>query len=66
MPLLEMYRSGITFHTSRVNARAVLPDIIELIQSGRLQPEKLITDRVHWQDAAEEYAKPSVKLLVTR
>ncbi len=66
MPLLEMYRSGITFHTSRANARAVLPDVIDLIQSGRLQPEKLITDRVPWRDAAEEYARPAVKLLVTR
>ncbi len=66
MPLFAMFNRGITFKTGRVNARAALPSVIELIQSGRIQPEKFITKRVAWDDAAEEYAAPAVKLVVTR
>ena len=61
-----MFNRGITFKTGRVNARAALPPVIELIQSGRIQPEKLITKRVAWADAGEEYAAPAIKLVVTR
>jgi alcohol dehydrogenase len=52
IPLLDMYVRGITFHTSRVNARTVIPRVLELVVEGRLRPE-LVTDAVvDWADAA--------------
>ena len=66
LPLFAMFNRGITFKTGRVSARTALPPMIELIQSGRIQPEKFITKRVAWADAGEEYAAPAIKLIVTR
>ena len=66
LPLFAMYNRGITFKTGRVNARPALPPVLELIQKGRFKPEKLITKRVAWDEAAGEYASSSVKLIVKR
>jgi threonine dehydrogenase-like Zn-dependent dehydrogenase len=50
LPLLAMYTRGVRFVTSRVNARAVIPEIIEVLSAGcDLGP---IVDRVvPWEDA---------------
>src|SRR6202008_5090571 len=34
MPLLPMYTRGVRFVTGRVNARAVIPEILELLAAG--------------------------------
>jgi threonine dehydrogenase-like Zn-dependent dehydrogenase len=34
MPLLPMYTRGVKFVTGRVNARAVIPEILDLLESG--------------------------------
>jgi len=66
LPLLHMYRTGITFKTSRVNAHAVFPHVLELVRSGRLQPERLTTKLAPWDDAAEAFLDPSSKVVVSR
>lgn len=50
MPLLPMYTRGVHFVTGRVNARAAIPDIVELLAAGcDLMPA---VDRiVPWEDA---------------
>ena len=53
LPLLEMYTRGVRFHTGRVNARAVIPDVLELVQTGRLQPEVINSALVPWDNAHE-------------
>jgi alcohol dehydrogenase len=66
IPMLEMYTTGVTLATSRVSARAVMPDVLGLIASGRLHPE-LVTDRVvEWTDAAEALAVHTHKTVVVR
>lgn len=66
VPLLDMYTTGITFKTGRVNARACLPAVLALVESGRLQPERLTTRTAAWDDAAEAFSEPSTKLVVLR
>jgi alcohol dehydrogenase len=66
VPLFEMYFNGITFHTGRVHSRGVLPEVLELISSGTIDPERVITDVVAWEDAAEAWASPRMKLIVAR
>jgi alcohol dehydrogenase len=66
VPLFEMYFNGVTFHTSRVHSRGVLPEVLELIAAGRIDPERVITDVVPWEAAAEEWARPRTKLIVAR
>ena len=66
MPLLEMYTRGITFRTGRVNARAVLPSVIELIVAGRLRPELVTAETVAWDDADTALAALDAKTVVVR
>lgn len=66
MPLLEMYTSGLTFRTGRVNARALIPSVLDLVTTGRLAPE-LVTSRVlAWDDAADALPEQRYKTVVAR
>ncbi len=66
LPLLEMYTTGLTFKTNRVHSRATTPKILELVSSGRLQPELITSERATWDEAAEALLTYSTKLVVTR
>lgn len=66
VPLLEMYTTGVTFRTGRVNARAEIHHVIDLVQSGRLSPERLTTKLVGWDEAPEAFIDPSAKVVVLR
>ena len=66
LPLLEMYTRGITFRTGRVNARAVMPAVVDLILEGRLHPEVITAATVPWDDAAEALAHLEAKTVVIR
>lgn len=66
VPLLHMYRTGVTFKTGRVNAQAETPHVLDLVQSGRLHPERLTTRVARWDDAAEAFLEPAVKVVVAR
>ena len=66
MPLLEMYTTGIHFHTGRAQARPVIPAILELVAEGRLRPELVTSRVVPWDDAAEAVTSPERKLVIER
>jgi threonine dehydrogenase-like Zn-dependent dehydrogenase len=66
VPLLEMYTTGVTFKTGRVNARTELPHVTELVESGRLRPEKVTTRIVSWVEAKDAWLEPGLKLIVLR
>lgn len=52
LPLLEMYTRGVQFVTGRVNARTVIPEVLELLAGGcDLAP--VVQDVVAWDDAAD-------------
>ena len=66
LPLLHMYTKGITLHLSRADSRRFLPDVIDLVASGRLDPSLIPTRVAAWEDAAEAWLQPAVKLVVSR
>jgi alcohol dehydrogenase len=66
LPLLEMYTTGITFKTGRVHSRACIPRVLDLVQSGHLQPERVTTAWVAWDDAHAALRDPSTKVVVLR
>ncbi len=66
LPLLEMYTAGVTFQTSRVMSRPTIPKIFELVQSGRLQPDLITSDRASWDEAGEAFLHYHTKLVVSR
>src|SRR6202165_580022 len=65
MPLLPMYTRGVRFVTGRVNARAVIPEVIDLLADGcDLSPA---VDRVvGWAGAAQVWATMTGKTVFTR
>lgn len=66
MPLLEMYTRGITFRTSRVNARTVVPRVLDLVLDGRLRPELVTAATVEWDEADTALADLAAKTVVVR
>lgn len=66
VPLLDMFGTGVHFRTGRANARADMPEVLALVQAGRLQPEHVTSEIVAWRDAAEALAEPSMKPVFVR
>ncbi len=66
IPLFQMYATGVTFRTGRANARADIPEILALVQSGRLKPERITTKLAHWSDASEALLDRSAKVVIVR
>jgi threonine dehydrogenase-like Zn-dependent dehydrogenase len=65
LPLLEAYTKCLTFHTGRVHARPGIPEVLALIESGRLHPEAVTSRTVDWDDAAEALPDHQAKLVLT-
>ena len=65
MPLLPMYTRGVRFVTGRVNARAAIPEILELLSAScDLSPA---VDRVvPWDDAPSVWSTMTGKTVFTR
>jgi len=65
MPLLSMYTRGLQFVTGRVNARAVIPEILELVTTDcDLTPA--VQRVVDWQDAPHAWPTMTGKTVFTR
>ena len=66
VPLGRLYTLGITFRTGRAHSAALLPEVIALVADGRLDPSLVTTAVVDWDDVADRYLEPAIKLVVTR
>jgi threonine dehydrogenase-like Zn-dependent dehydrogenase len=66
LPLLEMYTRGITFHTSRADSRRYLPEVLDLVAAGRIDPLAVPTTVIEWDRAADHWLQPAMKLVITR
>src|SRR5262250_1105511 len=66
MPLGRLYTLGIRFFTGRAHAAALLPEVMALIEAGRLRPAEVTTRVVDWEDAQAAYVEPTIKLVVRR
>jgi len=66
MPLGRLYTLGIRFFTGRAHAAALLPEVMPLIEQGRLRPQEVTTRVVEWDDAPAAYGEPAIKLVVRR
>jgi threonine dehydrogenase-like Zn-dependent dehydrogenase len=64
LPLLEMYTRGCTLHASRVHARAVIPEVLGLVEAGTLEPARVTSAVVSFDDAVEALADPPTKLVL--
>jgi alcohol dehydrogenase len=69
IPLLRSYARNVTMGVSRVHARAVIPQVLELISTGGLRPETVTTTVAAIEDAPtalrEHYLAGAVKTILT-
>ena len=61
-----MYTLGIRFFVGRCHAAALLPEVVPLIEAGVLRPDAVTTRVVDWDDAADAWLEPAIKLVVRR
>lgn len=64
-PMTAMYTKGISFHTSRVQGRALLPQIVEEVACGHFHPEQVTTREAAFSEAAEAMDDPGPKIVFT-
>jgi alcohol dehydrogenase len=69
IPLLRSYGHNVTVHVSRVHARAVIPQVLELMGTGGLRPGMVTTTVASIEDAPtalrEHYLAGAVKTILT-
>ena len=66
MPLLEMYTRGITFHTSRADSLRYLPDVLQLLTTTAFDPLAIPATVRPWDQAADAWLEPAIKLIIER
>jgi alcohol dehydrogenase len=66
VPLLQMYTKGVTFHVSRADSRRLLPTVVDLVRSGRMDPARIPTRIEKWEMADQVWLEPATKLVLTR
>jgi threonine dehydrogenase-like Zn-dependent dehydrogenase len=65
MPLLAMYTRGLRFVTARVNARAAIPEVLELI-TAHCDLAPAVDRVVAWEDAPQAWPAMTGKTVFTR
>jgi alcohol dehydrogenase len=66
LPLGRMYTLGVRCFIGRCHAAALLPEVVRLIEAGRLRPDAVTTRVVGWDEAADAWPEPAIKLVVRR
>lgn len=64
LPLLSMYTRGVRFVTGRVNARAVLPEVLTLLAAQNLSPA--VEQIAPWDEAPSAWPAMTGKTVFTR
>jgi threonine dehydrogenase-like Zn-dependent dehydrogenase len=66
IPIFEMYLTGVRFHAGKSNARPVMPVVLDLLSTGRLQPSLITTEVLPWEEMPQALADPSMKPVFIR
>jgi alcohol dehydrogenase len=66
IPAFAMYSKGARLDTGRVNARAAMPAVLELLQAGRIDPRIVSEAVLPWDAALEAFAEPTLKPVFLR
>jgi alcohol dehydrogenase len=66
LPLMQMYRDGIGFRTGITNSRPLIPQVLDLVAKGLLQPALVTTLVAPWEDADRAFLEKTTKVVVTR
>ena len=64
LPFGKLYTRGMQIHVGRTHAAALLPEVVKLIEAGRLDPSAVTTRVVGREEAVRAYLEPTAKLIV--
>lgn len=62
VPIGNIVNKGLTLRANQASVRRLLPKLIDHVQSGRIEPKKIITHRVPLEEVADAYHIFSAKL----
>jgi alcohol dehydrogenase len=69
IPTLMMYARNVSLHIGRTHARALIPEVLDLMGEGRLRPETVTTCIAPIEDAPEalrdHFVRGGTKTIVT-
>lgn len=66
LPLLDMYLTGVTLRIARDNVRAHLPDALELAASGKVDPGRVVSDVLDWEQLPDTLVGKHLKPVFVR
>ncbi|HST84273.1 MAG TPA: alcohol dehydrogenase catalytic domain-containing protein [Kineosporiaceae bacterium] len=66
LPLLNMYLTGVTLRIARDNVRTHLPDALTLAASGRVDPARVVSHTLDWEDLPEALPEKHLKPVFVR
>ncbi len=66
LPLFELTLRSVTFKTGLIQARLGMPPVLDLIQSGKLDPRPVTDQVLAWTDAASAIGDVHEKLVFVR
>jgi alcohol dehydrogenase len=66
LPLLQMVLRGVRLEATPTNIRAFLPEVLSLVRTGRIAPERVTTEVLGWETLPEALVEPSMKPVFVR
>ncbi|WEH19991.1 alcohol dehydrogenase catalytic domain-containing protein [Streptomyces sp. VNUA24] len=66
LPLLDMYLTGVTLRIARDNVRAHLPDALELARSGKVDPARVVSHVLDWEQLPDALPEKHLKPVFVR
>ncbi|MER5327164.1 hypothetical protein [Streptosporangium roseum] len=66
LPLLDMYLTGVTLRIARDNVRAHLPDALDLAGSGLVDPARVVSTVLDWEQLPEALPERHLKPVFVR
>jgi len=66
LPLLQMVLRGVRLEATPTNIRTFLPEVLSLVRTGRIAPERVTTEVLSWETLPEALVEPSMKPVFVR
>ncbi|WP_217567569.1 zinc-binding dehydrogenase [Streptomyces sp. GbtcB7] len=66
LPLLDMYLTGVTLRVARDNVRNHIPDALELARSGRVDPARVVSHVLDWEQLPDALPEKHLKPVFVR
>jgi alcohol dehydrogenase len=66
IPLFDMFLGDVTFKTGRAHTRSIVPEVLDLVRSARLRPERVTSETATFDNAIDALLGFTTKLVITR